>query len=335
MRLFDGHSQCHSIPIELEGIAWGRSEEFVSGSEQAWDALHSDRIERHFSRGWRQGRVEPGKDARTYPFLLPPLLQRRIFDASLGEVREPDKRAVVNSYMTSYFNAWLDNQNLYGGDKAWITAFTPRLIDEGPTLGSINEIYPDGRIISMVRDPRSWYPSARLWSVEWRRLDVAIQAWIKGVEAIRSASDLLGDRMCVIVFDDLINRREKTMRGLTRFLGIRFTPNLLTPTLNRMRVWANSSFQRGSGGDQTTTRYRSILSKDEISRIEEMALGRYEEIREMARDEAKARKKQGSPGQSQPVTVERQDATEAGPETGVSTANVRSLRDARERGTRS
>ena len=29
--------------------------------------------------------------------------------------------------MTSYFNAWLDNHNLYNGPKRVVTAFAPRL----------------------------------------------------------------------------------------------------------------------------------------------------------------------------------------------------------------
>ena len=61
---------------------------------------------------------------------------------------------MLDAYFTSYFNAWLDNQNLYTGPKRVVTGFTPRLaMDEG-SVERFFAAYPDGTLVSIVRDPR-------------------------------------------------------------------------------------------------------------------------------------------------------------------------------------
>jgi hypothetical protein len=45
--------------------------------------------------------------------------------------------------MTSYFGAWLNNQN-YSGEKKFITAFTARLAMGQDNMEAFFDIYPDG-----------------------------------------------------------------------------------------------------------------------------------------------------------------------------------------------
>src|SRR5207253_5548814 len=63
-------------------------------------------------------------------------------------------------YMTAYFNAWLDNHNLYGADKRWVVAFSPWLATEADDRTRFFTDYPEGRLIRIVRDPCGWYASA-------------------------------------------------------------------------------------------------------------------------------------------------------------------------------
>lgn len=191
--------------------------------------------------------------------------------------------------MSSYFNAWLDNQNLYGVRKKWITAFTPRLIVNQRMLEAVDSIYPDGVTLCIIRDPRSWYASARSWSVEWRHLDRAMAAWSEAADAAFKARELLGNQFYLLTFDDLVAKAEQTMRSLARYLRIRFTPDLLVPTFNRLPIKANSSFEvkKYSVIESPLDRYRTLLSSSEIKRIEESALGRYEEIVAVAEETAK------------------------------------------------
>ena len=62
--------------------------------------------------------------------------------------------------MTSLFNGWLDNQHLRGREKRWVVAFSPRRA-WNERLDKLFELYPDGRLISILRDPLSWYSSAQ------------------------------------------------------------------------------------------------------------------------------------------------------------------------------
>jgi hypothetical protein len=155
-------------------------------------------------------------------------------------------------------------------------------------VGIVSSVYPDGRMISVVRDPRSWFASAREWSLEWKNIDHAMAVWHQAADAEFKARELLGDRLHLLVFDDLIRKTEKTMRALARYLRIRFTPELLVPTFNSLPIKANSSFEVKDYSviQQPPDRYRSVLSASEIKQIDASARDRYEELVVMARESA-------------------------------------------------
>ena len=102
-----------------------------------------------------RGQLEPD----VFPFLFSPRVQRAVFEQCAGEWRPETEREVLDCYFTSYFNAWLDDQNLYAGPKKAVTAFTPRLAMEAERLERFLAAYPDGTFVSIVRDPRAWYAS--------------------------------------------------------------------------------------------------------------------------------------------------------------------------------
>jgi hypothetical protein len=95
-----------------------------------------------------------------------------------------------------------------------------------------------------------------------------------------------GDRVCLITFEDLIQRTESVMRHLADFLDIGFNDILLTPTFNKIPVKPNTSFKIEKPGIMISAlaRYKT-LSRDELNTIEEMtgdiyrqALGSVESI---------------------------------------------------------
>ena len=104
-----------------------------------------------------------------FPFLFLPALQRQVFDRCVAERPPATERDVLDCYFTSYFNAWLDNQNLYSGPKRVVTGFTPRLALEPGNAERFFSAYPDGTIVSIVRDPGGWYESARTLPLRLRR----------------------------------------------------------------------------------------------------------------------------------------------------------------------
>jgi hypothetical protein len=57
--------------------------------------------------------------------------------------------------LTSYFVAWLNNQNIHGRKK-FVVAYTPKLAMIKENMDLFFEIYPDGRLIAIIRDPGNW-----------------------------------------------------------------------------------------------------------------------------------------------------------------------------------
>ena len=91
---------------------------------------------------------------------------------------------MLDAYFTSYFNAWLDNQNLYTGPKKVVTGFTPRLAMDPENRDRFFAAYPDGTLVAIVREPQSWYRSAVKYSPRrFPDAETAIGLWRESTEA--------------------------------------------------------------------------------------------------------------------------------------------------------
>jgi hypothetical protein len=197
-----------------------------------------------------------------HPFVLPTSLHRRLFEHLMGQSPPTTEREVIDRYLTSFFNAWLDNANLYG-EKRWVSAFKPRMIVM-EKYRRYRELYPDGLTISVLRDPHSWFASARGWRDEWKSRRAAVAVWREGVETILDLAPKLGERLLVVSYTDLVTRPKETMRLLAERLSIGFDRTLLVPTFNGRPIRANSSFPNASAQVSKTSleRWRKDLSGD-------------------------------------------------------------------------
>src|SRR5213076_1788002 len=100
------------------------------------------------------------REPEIFPFLLPPRLIRELFVDVVRSRPIYTPRHVLDAYMTAFFNAWLDNHNLYVPGKRWVVAFSPWLATDADDRRRFFGDYPDGRLIRIVRDPAGWYASA-------------------------------------------------------------------------------------------------------------------------------------------------------------------------------
>jgi hypothetical protein len=185
-------------------------------------------------------------------------------------------RDVFNAYMTSYFGAWVNNQNV-AGEKKFITAFTPRLANRAQNMASFFEVYPEGRLISIVRDPKNWYPSARKHNLDkYGDIRHALSQWNESARAMVRNKESYGDRVRIIRFEDLVRRTESMMRYLCGFIGIRYDEVLLTPTFNKTPVKPNTSFKLEDPGISVSvlSRYKD-LSEEELKIVDEMTAEAY------------------------------------------------------------
>ena len=242
-QLFDGHPELHTHPHELmigypEKHHWPRVD--LNDRPENWFGILFEDIVSKYNQ---EGYVKGTEDKETFPFVFIPALQRKIFLDYMDSVQSITARDVFNGYLTSYFGAWLNNQN-YNGQKKFITAFSPRLAMIKENMECFFEVYPDGRLIFVVRDPKSWFPSAKKrWPGSYIDVGQALSEWNKSAQAMLWNKEKYGDCVCLIKFEDLIRKTEAAMRFLAEFLGIEFDDILLTPTFNKFPVKGNTSFK--------------------------------------------------------------------------------------------
>ena len=282
-QLFDGHPEIHAHPHELK---IGKPKKYIwpkismkDDFERWFYILFEDDTIEHFKGGYRKER----KQDETFSFVFLPSLQKKIFLKYLDSVESITLRDVFDAYMTSYFGAWLNYQNC-SGHKKYITAFTARLAMHKNNIQSFFEVYPDGRLISIIRDPKNWFPSAfrhneHIKRDKYSNMNVALNQWRESAIATLRNKKTYGEQVCIIRFEDLIGKTELVMRSLAEFLDIEFDPSLLIPTYNRFPIKANTSFKSERHGimKSALTRHKT-LSEEDLKAIDTLTGDEYEMV---------------------------------------------------------
>jgi hypothetical protein len=281
-QLFDGHPECHAHPHELK-IGYPQKRYWppldLARPESWFELLFETRSVRHLHRGYSKSPKRHQDNYDVFPFAFLPRLQKAIFDACVEGRAVGGERDVLDCYFTSYFNAWLDNHNLYTGPKRVVTGFTPRLAMKPANLERFFAAYPEGTLISIVRDPRAWYVSAARHKPEhYADVDTALGLWRASTEAAIAASDRFGERALVLTYEQLVRDPEATMTEVAARIGITMSPELCRPTFNGLPIRANSSGSVESYGilSERASAYRDTLEAETGERIVEVAGDLYE-----------------------------------------------------------
>lgn len=270
-QLFDGHRQVLAHPNELRirRPDWPPIDPSASAARNFKYLYEAD------TRGFLRGGYRKGKQSEErHTFLLPPFLQRELFLSLWERTRPTTQRDILNLYFTAYFGAWLNRRNGELADKLLVTAFAPRFLYRDANVDSFFAAYPDGALITFIRDPFNWYPSARdrdplKWYPSARshvkpdqfgKLHTTLDYWkLSATKALR-AKRQYGQSCIVLRFDDLVSRTKSVMVMLSKRLGIEFDPILLQPTFNGIPIAPNSSFPiEGTRGVMRSVLERSAL----------------------------------------------------------------------------
>ena len=278
-QLFDGHPEVHPHPHELmlgykKKYVWPRID-LNEPPERWFRILFENEVIKHTKEGYKKGK----EDKESFPFIFNPYLQHKIFLEYIDSVQPLILRTVFDAYMTSYFGAWLNNQN-DNGKKKFVTAFTPRLSFKQENMDIFFDVYPDGRLISLIRDPKNWFPSAlRHGPKLYGDIKLAISQWNESAQAMLRNKKLYGDRIRLLKFEDLVTDTEAVMRYIAKFLDIEFEDILVVPTFNKMPIKAHTSFKAENHGiiNGTLSRYKT-LTESELGIIEEMTGETYAEV---------------------------------------------------------
>jgi hypothetical protein len=286
-QLFDGHPECHAHPGELHlghphKLRWP-SLDLADTPERWFESLYERKVERYVRKGYSKAsrKLARGTDYDVLPFLFLPELQRQLFlDAARGAGSE---REVLDAYFTSFFNAWLDNQNLHGGPKRAVTAFAAAFASRGDDVERFLAAYPDGWLVSIVRDPKGWFESARRYKASYADLDGAIGEWLASTVAVVEERRRRPERVVLLSYEQLVREPERVMRGLAGRLGITFAGTLLEPTFNGLPIRADSSEPVSSYGilPDRADSHRRALSADESAEIDRRAGETYEQALEL------------------------------------------------------
>ncbi len=272
-RLLDGHPQLYAHPHEL----WiGRP------NKEHWPKLDLTATPRQWFASLREDRVlyqaETGiggpKKGDHLPFLFSQNLQEEIFLKVVAEKKPVTQRQILDCYITSYFNAWLDYQGLHrdpANVKYW-SVFTARMAVDAEQCARYFADYPDGYLLSVIRDPLSWYASARShWPEEYGEIKSAIDLWLTATKAcIRNIKNYPG-RVVLLDFHQLISNTEGTMRRVCERIRLDYSPSLTRPTFNELPIRSNSSFDQEAAGQimQSVKRRGDELSAEDTAYIQE------------------------------------------------------------------
>ena len=155
--------------------------------ETWFDVLYESPVELHLREGYvkhKEARLEPGHDV--FPFVFLPRLQRAIFEQAARRARRPSGTcSTPTSRRTSTPGS--TTRTSTPAPKRAVTGFTPLLGVEPGNAERFFAAYPDGTLISIVRDPAAWYESARKYRERWRTSTAALAEWTRSTQAALDA----------------------------------------------------------------------------------------------------------------------------------------------------
>jgi hypothetical protein len=280
-QLFDGHPEIYAHPDELK-IGYPKKDIWpeidLNDSPKNWfNILFEEKVIRHSKEGYTKGY----KSDKRFPFIFFVSVQKKIFFKYLAALESVTPREIFNAYMSSYFGSWLNYQNIFGAKK-FITGFTPRLSMSEENMEFFFKIYPDGRLISIIRDPRNWFPSAARHNIHkygYEDPQIGLKQWNESALMMLKNKDKYKDRVIIISFEDLIQNTEPVMRSIADFLDIEFDDILTVPTFNKLPIVANTSFKVETANIMhgTLSRYQTLTQK-ELDIIDKMSHDIYEKV---------------------------------------------------------
>ncbi len=287
LRLFDGHPECRVVPHELGPLLPAR--DLRPAVDRAARVLTPRTVHDWHRLGMQVGKKRlTGERKHTNAFDLHPELLADIYAEVVRASRPRSDRETLDAYFTAYFNAWRhDGDDGVPHPSRWILGFEPGALVSEPRMRRFDANYPDGRVLCILRDPWSWFASARRWSPRFAHPGVALRRWIAATDAALAYGAARPGRIRLIAFDDLVLDTQGTMTGVADFLEIGFEEVLLSPTFDGLPVDHNSSFDGGGGGVSAApaTDRRDALSEEETELVGSIAAATWERARTVLAEE--------------------------------------------------
>jgi hypothetical protein len=282
-QLCDGHKQLFVNPSELRigypnKVAWPQLDPRAS-PERLFAMLFHFRLGGFAAKGYHK----KGKAQQTYgrlSFDYSPIEHYRAFVDLLDP--RPNTRATLDSYFGALFHAWPSGRV---PDPRYVVGFVPKMAMRADSIASFFADYPDGRLVTIMRNPADWFVSRRAHTrggVErYADLEQEMAAWNTMAAAALKYRRLYGDKVLLVSFRDLVSDREATMRRFAANCGIEFDAALINQTFAGQPIAPNTNFDdpqerleeavlsRASHLNEEERQKTLILTRDSRARLEE------------------------------------------------------------------
>ena len=241
-QLFDGHPELLVYPWEMK-IGYP--------SKGTWPALYAaDTPEHLFAKLFhtelaylaRKGYRKRGKarhHQKRLKFNYSAMEHYQNFVLSLPQERT--RRVVLDTYFSALSQAWQPE-----GRPTSVAGFVPRMAAQRHSIAAFFSDYPDGRLISILRDPADWFASRRAHTkhgvARYDDVDEEMKAWNRMAKLALNYQRDYGDQFLLLSFKDLVTDREGTMRRVCDWCGIAFNPCLLQQTFDGNPISPNTNF---------------------------------------------------------------------------------------------
>jgi hypothetical protein len=276
MQLLDGHPALHCYPNELDHLkglgpaGWAR---WLDSRPDAKEVVDQWLWTTRAGYSKMSGSASHLRDDATYtlPFFFSWDVFRTVYQRSLAKAQ--GGRQVLSAYFAAFFAAWLNNTNGHG-DKKKLVAFAPGALDRGESdVTAFLEFQPTGVLVGLVRDPFSWYASARKHSSKYGTLPEAIGLWKRQTEVLLDAAQQQPERVRVFMFQDLLTDPAEITGRLCDWLTLDRHPITALPSFNGQPFWSNSSFEVSKGEVKLDplNRAKESLSTEDLAAIATLA----------------------------------------------------------------
>lgn len=265
-QLLDGHSKLRVFPGEMH-IAKPKNS-WPDIAPQQHPSLTFRRLVDHRCIEYaRIGYKKSFRSTRREPFDYDVNMHHSEFCAMFCEFAPESPREVLDLFFTSFFATWRRRACVPSsqGLPAYYCGFAAGFAANTDAVLRYFEDYPDGHLVSLLRNPDNWLPSALKKETSHRKFrDVqnALGVWRKSTDAMERNLDLYPGRVTVIDFSSLILNTRSVMEEFSTRLGIEFEDVLLNPSFEGLPIESNSSFQTTKGSIDPSVLLRSAGQVD-------------------------------------------------------------------------
>ncbi|HZS64344.1 MAG TPA: sulfotransferase [Xanthobacteraceae bacterium] len=279
-QLLDGHPELLVHPHELHigsPNKWDWPAFTLRESPEHWfNFLYEKPFENLVTHGY----TKPGSNKfaveDVFPFSFSIEKLRHQFLEYCAQKRPIERqRQILDAYFQAFFDAWEDHRPT--GRELFVAAFTPRVVMYEPCVEQFFADYPDGKLISLVRNPCSWYASTVRHNTDHANLRFALREWLLCMDGIKRVADR--SNVLVLIYEDVLANPQSSLSRVADFIGIKFDPILLRPSYLRQPVRPNSSFDIDVHGINTQMiDRRDSLPAPFVKVIEDVAMPAYREL---------------------------------------------------------